>query len=311
MYSLTLFKSIFDNKTDKRVDCEDWSKFKGLLYKLSEKPLKGKRDAVLISPAVYKPDTTRANKNVVCWSKWAAVDVDDHDFKGNLENELHSRIGSWTYICYSTASSRISHPKFRIVFDLDRNVESSEIRHFWFALNTELESVGDKQCKDLSRMYYIPATYSEANNFIFDNSGEPISVSGLLAKHPYVEKSNSASFIDRLPEDLQNKIISFRKEKMNNTSISWSGYRDCPFVNKGLIKEYTEIAFTDNSGRYALIYKIMTSIAMSAIKHKYPISANEIEQLIRELDRETSRRYERRNLYMEADRAIEYAYRNV
>jgi hypothetical protein len=55
----------------------------------------------------------------------------------------------------------------------------------------------------------------------------------------------------------------------------------------------------------------MVSTAMSAIKRQYPISSYEIEQLVRELDNETTRRYEKRPLNVEADRAIEYAYKNA
>jgi hypothetical protein len=55
----------------------------------------------------------------------------------------------------------------------------------------------------------------------------------------------------------------------------------------------------------------MVSTAMNAIKREYPISAYEVEQLVRELDDETSQKYEKRPLGVEADRAIEYAYRNI
>mgnify|MGYP000536290314 CR=1 FL=1 len=37
-------------------------------------------------------------------------------------------------------------------------------------------------------------------------------------------------------------------------------------------------------------------VNLSAIKKEYPISSYEIEQLVRELDNETSRRYEKRPL---------------
>ena len=94
--SLTLFKSVFDNKTHRRMDFENWQQFSELLYNLSKKSLKGKKDAQLISPAVYIPDTTRANKNVDTWAGWAAIDVDDHVFKGNLEDELNERFGNYT-----------------------------------------------------------------------------------------------------------------------------------------------------------------------------------------------------------------------
>ena len=79
MYSVTIFKSLFDNKTDKRVDLKDWSAFEKMLYDLSKMPGykakrgENKKSSPLMSPAIYHPDTTRANKNVIEWSGWAAV----------------------------------------------------------------------------------------------------------------------------------------------------------------------------------------------------------------------------------------------
>ena len=310
MYSLTIFKNLYDNKTHRRMNFLRWESFSNFLYKLSEIQKEGKHDAQLISPATYLPDTTRSNKAVDSWGSWAAVDVDDHEFQGNLESELHSRFGNFTYICYSTASSKINHPKFRLVFPLTTEVEAIKIRHFWFALNKELGEIGDGQTKDLSRMYYIPANYANSHNFIFSNTGNDIDPDELIAKHPYKEKVGS-TFLDRLPKHTVEKLIQYRKDKQTNTSYHWSGYRDCPFVNKKHVKEWFDISGIDNSGRYAMIYKIMVSTAMNAIKKEYPITAFEIEQLVRELDNESSRRYEKRPLNVEADRAIEYAYRNV
>lgn len=308
--SITLFKSVYDNKTHRNMDFTDWNQFVEFLQMLSKRKLKGKHDAQLISPTTYKPNTTRANKNVLAWAGWAAVDVDDHEFQGDLENELSDRFGSWSYVCYSTASSTSTLPKFRLVFQLTRPVNADEIKHFWYALNTEIGSIGDKQTKDLSRMYYIPADYASANNFFFTNAGSPVEVDELLSKHPYEEKQNARSFIDRLPEDLQQQVIQHRKSKLSAV-YHWSTYEDCPFVNKRLIQEYKEIAHTDNSGRYAMIYKIMASIAVNAIKREYPITSYEIADLIRQLDRDTSNRYENRPLEIEADRALEYAYKNA
>ena len=73
MISLTIFKNIYDNKTSKRVDLKDFDAFEKVLYDLSNKSRKDKSDADLISPATYKPDTTRANDNVIEWSGWCAV----------------------------------------------------------------------------------------------------------------------------------------------------------------------------------------------------------------------------------------------
>lgn len=309
MYHLSSFKNRFINKPT-QLDFESWKGFEAFLYLLSDRKLKGKQDAELISPAIYEIGTTRANKNVLSWAGWAAIDVDDVEIQGSVKEYIEKFLSNWRYICYSTASSKTDKPKFRIVLQLDRFIEASEIRHFWFALQSVVDDQGDKQCKDLSRMYYIPATYDNAFNFIFSGGSEPLNVSKLLSEHAYVEKKNTNNFIDRLPDEIQKQVIEYRKGQMDNHFI-WSNYNDCPFVNKRLITEYKSIAYTDNTGRYSMIYKIMLSIASSAIKRKYPITTNEVVTLIRQLDMDTANRYENRPLDVEADRAIEYAYRNI
>jgi len=314
--SLTLFDSIFDNKTEKQMTLSSFSEFESLLYKLSEIPRKSKRDSHLISPACYAEGTNRRlNDNVTHWSAWAAMDVDDHDFDPeNLQNEFVNRFGHYNYVCYSTASSQRSLPKFRMVFPLSKNVKGTRIRHFWYALNRELGEIGDPQTKDLSRMYYIPASYDGAYNFIFSHhGGTDIDPIALMNKHEYVEtRSTAKNFLDRLPEAMQKEILQYRKDSNTRApNIRWSGYRDCPFVNQNLIKEYKAIAHVDNSGRYAMIYKIMVSVATNAVRDGYAISASEIVNIIRELDMETTQRYASRALDVEADRALEFAYRNM
>ena len=240
--SLTLFKTIFDNKTHKRMDFVDWESFVHTLYGLSELPLNSKKDAQLISPAIYKPDTTRKNDSVIEWAGWCAVDVDDYVVKGELEDDLYNMFGDWEYVCYSTASSTREKPKFRIVFRLGSPVEASEIRAFWYALNTELRSDGDKQCKDFSRMYYIPATYNNTFNFIFRNHGSSIDVDALTSKHPYSSVRITDSFLDRLSPEMAKAAIEHRKSKLTNTDVYWNSYRDCPFFPKKLSNEYKNIS---------------------------------------------------------------------
>lgn len=314
-YSLTVFTSIFDNKTDKRFDYATWEDFEAVLYSLSKKPgYKAKRGekptkktSPLISPAIYKPDTTRANNNVEAWAGWAALDVDSYEGKFEDVIKLYEK---YYFVCYSTASSTVEHPKFRLVFPLTGQVESDRIRHFWFALNNEFNSISDQQTKDLSRMYYVPAQYPNAHNFIFTHKGDLLNPDELMARHPYAEKKSN-SFIDSLPENVRAEILEHRKAQAQNTNIYWSSYQDCPFVNKKLVAEYKSIARIDGTGRYRMVYKIMYSIAASAIHRKYPISSNQIAALLRELDRETSNRYGKRDLVSEAERAIEHAYKTV
>jgi hypothetical protein len=280
--------------------------FEKLLFDLAEQPRKDKKSAQLISPATYKPDTTRANDNVICWASWTAVDVDEHVFEGNLEEELIKHYGKWNHVVYSTASSTEEHPKFRIVFPLSVDVPKDKIKHFWFALNKELKCVGDPQTKDLSRMYYIPGKYEGAYNFIYNCfHGVDMDPYDIMSKHDYVERSGG--LLDNLPKAIREAMIAHRKNEMVNTQVTWNNYKDCPFVNKKMVKEYNLITDT---GWYTKMYAIMVSIAGSAIRDKYPITAQEITTLCKEIDYENGNWYKSRPFDKEADRAIEYIYSN-
>ena len=303
MVSLTIFDSIYDNKTNKRMDYNSFDEFEQVLYKLSESTkYPTKKDAPLISPATYIPDTTRGNDNVTGWGMWCALDIDD--FEGDIE-EIKKAYGEYRFVCYSTASSTEEQPKFRLVFPLSKEVHKEDIKHFWFALNKEIGDVADAQTKDLSRMYYVPAKYKDAFNFIFSQDGKVMDPSYLMDKHPYVVPNEN--FFDRLPEAIKKGLIEHRKGKLNNTNITWSNYSDCPFVNQKQIDEYKSISGT---GWYAKMYQIMCTIAGNAMNRGYPITAKEVEYLCRELDADTGNWYLKRDMYKEAERAIEFIFRN-
>lgn len=307
MYSLTVFKNMYDTKTHRKMVFGNLETFEHLFYVLSKEKKKGKKYAELISPAIYENGFTRSNKGVLAWGGWAAVDVDDFKFAGNLKDELIDRFGEYRFLCYSTASSTVDQAKFRLVFPLTGEVKHDNIKAFWYALNTEIGSLGDKQTKDLSRMYYIPAKYHGANNFIFTHDSDNLMDPDIIMKkHPYQEKKSN-SFLDNLPESVRNEIIAHRKEKMNNTSISWSSYLDCPFWPKKLSNEYLSIT---ESGWYHKMYQIMVACANNAIKQKYPITSNEIANMCKDFDASSGGWYSNRPLEKEAERAIEYVYGN-
>jgi hypothetical protein len=58
------------------------------------------------------------------------------------------------------------------------------------------------------------------------------------------------------------------------------------------------------------MYKIMLAVAGNAFAKGYPITSSQISDLCREFDLETGNWYENRPLTVEADRALEYIYRN-
>jgi hypothetical protein len=295
MASLTIFNNIYDNKTHQRMDYDSFDEFEAVLFKLSESTkYPTKKDAPLISPAIYKKDATRCNDGVVAWAGWCAVDVDVE-----VNEEPWNK---YYHIKYSTASSTVDLPKFRLVFPLTRYVNKEEIKHFWFALNKELGEIGDAQTKDLSRMYYIPAKYEGAHNFIYKNKGKLLDPSILMEQHRYVVQDGS--FFDKLPPAIRQGLMDHRKNQLNNKNYTWTGYKDCPFVNQKKIEEYKRL----NDGWYYALYQLMVSIAGNAIAKGYPITAKEVEYIIRDLDAECGNWYLKRPIDKEAERAIEFVF---
>ena len=114
--------------------------------------------------------------------------------------------------------------------------------------------------------------------------------------------------MDNLPEEWRTQLIQHRKDQMQNTDVNWTNYNDCPFFPRNLGMEYKSIS---NTGWYHKMYQIMVATASNAVTKKYPITAAEVSQLCRQFDTDTGNWYENRPLDKEADRAIEYVYRNI
>lgn len=299
---------------------EGWPELSDLLYKLAKRPIfKPKGDdigwdkeqkcwsiptgaAELISPAVYRKGTTRANSNVLRWDGWACIDVDDYE--GSFEEIIRS-FGDYHYVCYSTGSSTKDKPKFRLVFPLTCAVKAEKIPHFWHALNAEFLGVADAQTKDLARMFYVPGKYPDAFNFIFTNEGPVADPYELMKKHPFHERTRG-NFLDRLPPEIRDKVIRQRKSQLTR-DVTWTSYRDCPFVKQSLVAEYKAITGT---GWYYTMYRIMVSIAATAIHRGFDISAEDVADLCKEIDAETGGWYRKRNMRSEAERAITWVYGN-
>ena len=285
------------------MDYNSFDEFEQILYKLSESTkYPTKKDAPLISPAVYIPDTTRANDNVLAWGGFGILDIDDYE--GRME-DIEEKYSQYRYVCYSTASSTVENPKFRLVFPLTDQVGKDDIKHFWFALNKEIGDIADAQTKDLSRMYYVPAKYKDSFNFIFSHDGEVMNPMTLMAKHPYV-KPNQTMF-DRFPPAIQEALLERKRNQLNNKNFTWTSYRDCPFVNQKQIDDYKGITGT---GWYAKMYEIMLTTAGNAMSKGYPITSKEIEYLCRDLDNDTGNWYSKRDFEKEAERAIDFVFKN-
>ena len=316
-FEMTVFESLYDVKTERRIRKNSWNEFVKFLQDLSGLSYT-KKTAPLISPAVYKDGTARSNKNVSAWAGWAALDIDAHPFDniGAVKwwmNEFHSEK---TYLCYSTASSSQVKPKFRLVFPLTEWIDDSrKIQRFWMALNKEFAEIADQQTKDQSRMYFIPAQYTESdNNFFWSVKKNAINPDALIRKHNMesLQINSGTSFLDMLPEKMREEIISYREQQLKSSGkrYNWTDYRDCPFVKEEPLRNYREIALTGQEGRYRSLYNLMVSIAGAAIMREYAITAHEIKDLVLEIDSDVDSFYKNRKILPECERAIAFVYTN-
>jgi hypothetical protein len=320
-FLITIFDSKHDKNTSKTISKRNWKQFSIFIENLSKLEFT-KQTAPLISPAVYKEDTTRLNSNVLAWGHWAAIDVDSHPFKNTTEiyDYLEQTQPGQAYICYSTASSTQEKPKFRLIFPLTGWLHSvDKIRRFWYSLNKELNEIVDKQTKDVSRMFYIPAQYKESTNtFFWKCDGNFLNPDELIKKHKadeiFILNTQNTSFLDMLPDKMKDSVLNYRKQQLNcNGKIyNWTSWKDCPFVNKNAVDDYRNIALLKADGRYRGLYQLMVSIAGIAVQKQYPISPEEIKQLILEIDDSIDGYYRKKNrkLDPEINRAISWVYSN-
>lgn len=311
-YHLTIFDNVLDRQTHKTRKFARWSSFVTFLKKCSEiegyKPPKGDlrnpKASKLISPAHYKPNTTRKNDSVIKWSRWCALDID----AGESIDKTLEPLAPYNSVCYSTASSKIDSPKFRIILNLTHEVEASKIKHFWFALNSEFNETVDPQTKDLSRMFYVPALYPDSFHFFIHNRGTKIlDPTELMSKYRYSDRAQ-LKIIDKIPESFRERLKKHAiQNRLENRDLTWTGYRDCPFVNKDMVIEYGRLT----RDWYHFMYKIMVSIASRALKMGYPISVNEIIALVKDIDQNTGNWYKNRRFDIEANRALTFAIENT
>jgi len=311
MIELTVFASQYDNRTNRRVKFDDWGSFVSTLKASSRCRFASKKAAELISPAIYKPNTTRAINNVEKWAGWLALDIDSMDITSSTMHIAFEQFNSYQYVCYSTASSSHEQPKFRLVLPLSRDANGpTEIQRLWYATNRELGDVADPQTKDVTRMFYVPGNYASAEyQFFIDNRhGQVLDVDELLAKWPYQPPKDHTSVYSALPEYLQQAVREYRQNRASNIDATWTDYTDCPFVPQSLIEQYKNIS---DGGWYRMLYRIMVATAINAIEADYPITEEQIEQIARDIDRDNGLWYKKRPFKREAANALAYAYQHA
>lgn len=155
--SFSLFTHSLDNAP--QMVSTNWSGFLEFLGECSKQPRPATKQHKLfstpaISPAVYEPGASRANANVSAWGGWVAIDVDD----GMSAEHAISLVAPLNHVVYGSTSSTVEHNKFRVGVQVDGPIPRDDIPAAWLGLSHLFPGL-DTQCKDLARIYYVPAAW--------------------------------------------------------------------------------------------------------------------------------------------------------
>lgn len=149
---LTLTISRFWNKFDKQPIHKQvsWSQ---LLKMLGDFKFTADKDSVqLWCPSRFKPHTTRRKRYVL--EVYALVW--DYDNGTTFEQALKPWT-DWPFACHTTHSHTTEHPKFRVIIPFAEPVDAKRWPEVWTYFYDQLEYKPDVNCKDASRMYYLPS----------------------------------------------------------------------------------------------------------------------------------------------------------
>lgn len=136
------------------------------------------KDGPLFSLVRLKDGKTRANEHVAEVHGWA-LDLDQADDEQIAGTLAALNAAGLAYVCYSTFSDSPKQQKLRAVGPLLEPMSANGWPRVWRALVTKFSPWADEQCKDVSRMYYLPACQPGAEPMLFVQPGSPLDVATL------------------------------------------------------------------------------------------------------------------------------------
>ena len=305
MLEFSYFPGFFSNQPQ-RCQLADWPTFISYMRSISEvegyKPSADEYDKTqgLISSAIYAEDgMKRNNENVSAWD-FVLLDID----KGiDDAQKIVEKFKAFSYLIYSTANCTRNHLKIRVCIPLHKRAPKEVLKQLWFACNAWCDDLVDDQTKDLSRMHYIPARYTNKGSdycHIFkENVGIDLNWEQLIAKYPMPPESDKYRIKNPL-RDLKQKLF---KNNHGTPSMDITS-SDCPFVDKWMMDDYR---LTPAGAHHKAIYVFMLKICGKAEKIGYPLSVEELADMGKQMDDLDGGWYDQKKLLDSAKDAIEYA----
>jgi len=121
--------------------------------------------------------------------------------------------------------------RFRVLVQTDRPIGRDEYALFWQKANNKLMGGrGDPACKDISRIYYLPAHRPGGTCEVLDFEGSPLSVDWVLSLPDAAEKPIELEDIKELAAEMKRAKSEFKKELSKTMTKALKGLA---FANQG------------------------------------------------------------------------------
>lgn len=285
----SLFKDL-QGKVPLMIEKDSWDDFVMEMVEFAEEEYESKDDAMLMSSAIYGENSNRNNDNVIGWDM-LMLDIDSGETPGDVRKLLKGL----EFFMYNTASSSMDEPKFRIILPFTTMVDADIIPKAWYAFVKLTGLNVDIQCKDKSRIYYLPGQYeTSSRDILIHEHGEHLNVIKLIEA---VDMSGYKEYV-------QNYIdISTLKNYSKNNLDS------CLFIKKSMIDDYLNLAPGEDQ-HYRAMYKFMLRVAGAASRWGYYIEPDHLGALASELDLKKDGRWNKqgRLWIKEAQNAVDRVY---
>lgn len=170
--------SLFENERDNKPKPQSTT-WPELVAALSEHDRRASKSGPAWSAASYPERTTRGRGNVLSLSV-ASFDLD----KGSRADfeALWARLAALDlrFVAHTTHSSTTEEPRWRLVFDLSRDVSPEEWPRVFRALVRQFSLPADENAKDASRVMFAPSCRPEVMPEVHRGGEEPVDVDQLL-----------------------------------------------------------------------------------------------------------------------------------
>lgn len=153
-------------KLDVKNDFALFSNIKSITAKQAHKSLRNitrqlstpiesiEKDTLLIGPYKLGPEQKRANRNIESVSA-LVFDIDEP--KGYTFDDVIALTSGYFGVVHTTWSHTIDQPRYRLVIHLKEEIPAKDfvaVRDNFLFFNSELASIVDAACSDISRAYY-------------------------------------------------------------------------------------------------------------------------------------------------------------